>query len=74
MDTFTNKMGVTITVGQKSLLTRNFSNTEGKEGFVTEITPSGRYFKVSNHDGLFSTLTFHLRGTFMGSTYVELIK
>lgn len=74
MNTFTNKMGVTITVGQKSLLTRNFSNTEGKEGVVTEITPSGRYFKVSNHDGLFSTLTFNLRGTFMGSTYVELIK
>ena len=74
MKTFTNKMGITISVGQDSVLHKKFLKVDGEEGVVTEITPSGRYFKVSNHSGLFSTLTFNLKGSFMGSTYIELVK
>lgn len=72
MKTYTNKFGKTISVGQECVLCRRFSTERGEKCIITEITPSGKYFKVDKHPNLFSTQTFNCKGSHLGNTYIQL--
>jgi hypothetical protein len=72
MTTFENKYGRRITVGQTVIIKTRFSkDKEGEKTTIISINDSGKYFKVAGHIGLFSTSNFTLRGSHMGSTYIQ---
>ena len=73
METYTNKFGVEIRVGMKAKLFRRFTtNLNGDDCTVESITPSGKFFKVTGSESLFSTLTFNCKGSHLGNTYIIL--
>lgn len=61
-------MNAQIEIGQKFTLHRIFGNLE-ENCFVTQISPSGKFFKVDKSKKLFSIKTLHSKGSTITSGY-----
>ena len=61
-ETQENNFGVSYKLGDKFTLGRKFGNKD-EEVFITEIMPSGLFFKVDKSSKIFSIKTLHSRGS-----------
>lgn len=73
-ETQENNFGVSYKLGDKFTLGRKFGNKD-EEVFITEIMPSGLFFKVDKSSKIFSIKTLHSRGaTYTSGEYLVPIK
>lgn len=63
-----NHFGESFSIGQKMLLQRRFGNMQ-EEVTITEILPSGKFFKVDKSNHTFSILTLHSKGSTITNGY-----
>lgn len=62
-ETQENNFGVTYKLGDKFSLGRNFDNKDTEVSIITEIMPSGLFFKVDKSSKIFSVKSLKSRGT-----------
>lgn len=68
-ETQSNNFGVVYTLGQEFSLHKKFGKNDGEKTFITEILPSGLFFKVDKCDIAFSIKTLHSKGSTISSGY-----
>jgi hypothetical protein len=74
-ETQENNFGVSYKLGDKFILGKNFGNNKDVEVSITEIMPSGLFFKVDKSDKTFSIKTLHSKGsTYTSGEYLIPIK
>jgi hypothetical protein len=62
-----NNYGVKFELGQKFTLYKKFGKNEGTDCFISQISPSGKFFKVNKSDLVFSIKTLHSNGSTISS-------
>ena len=74
-ETQENNFGVSYKLGDKFILGKKFGNNKDVEVSITEIMPSGLFFKVDKSDKTFSIKTLHSKGsTYTSGEYLVPIK
>ena len=74
-ETQENNFGVSYKLGDKFILGKKFGNNKDVEVSITEIMPSGLFFKVDKSDKTFSIKTLHSKGsTYTSGEYLIPIK
>lgn len=68
-ETQENNFGRKFKIGQKFTLYKKFGKADGGNCSISEISPSGLFFKVNKSDKLFSIKTLHSKGTNYTSGY-----
>jgi hypothetical protein len=66
-ETQENNFGVKFQIGQKLTLYKIFGKIEGVDCFISQISPSGMFFKVNKSSLLFSIKTLHSKGSTISS-------
>jgi hypothetical protein len=68
-ETQENNFGVKFQLGQKFTLHKVFGKSEGIDCSIIEISPSGKFFKVSGSDKVFSIKSLHSNGSTLVTGY-----
>ena len=66
-ETQENNFGVKFQLGQKFTLYKKFGKNEGVDCSISQISPSGMFFKVNKSNLLFSIKTLNSKGSTISS-------
>jgi len=66
-ETLENNFGTRFQLGQKFTLYKKFGKNEGTDCSISQISPSGKFFKVNKSDSVFSIKTLHSNGSTISS-------